>query len=146
MIPFLIYIAIFIGAFFAVRIIAAGARRSDYGSLKTVTFGDESAVTPNRTASVISVLTIFLLWGMFTGSSLLPGFLHAPGPFEGTGTFEYTAQAGDDSDTATVTVLVHPIDTPTDAPEVATGDGWAKDDSVSIGMWRSGLLLSLIHI
>ena len=140
MIPFLIYIAIFIGAFFAVRIIAAGARRSDYGSLKTVTFGDESAVTPNRTASVISVLTIFLLWGMFTGSSLLPGFLHAPGPFEGTGTFEYTAQAGDDSDTATVTVLVHPIDTPTDAPEVATGDGWAKDDSVSIGMWRSGLL------
>lgn len=140
MIPLLIYVGIFVGAFFAVRAIAAGARRNDYGSLKTVTFGDESAVSPNRVASVISILTIFLLWGMFTGSALLPGFLHAPGPFEGTGTFEYTAQAGDDSDTATVTVLVHPIDTPADAPAVAAGEGWAKDDSVSIGMWRSGLL------
>ena len=78
MIPFLIYIAIFIGAFFAIKMIAAGAARSDYSSLKTVTFGDESAVTPSRAASIISVLTIFLLWGMFTGSKLLPGFLHAP--------------------------------------------------------------------
>lgn len=140
MIPFLIYIVIFVVAFFAVRAIAAGAARSDYGALKTVTFGDESAVTPNRAASVISILTIFLLWGMFTGSTLLPRFLHAPGPFQGTGTFEYTAQAGAERDTATVTVVVHPIETPTEAPEVAPGDGWAKDDSVAIGMWRSGLL------
>ncbi len=140
MIPLLIYVAIFVAAFFAVRAIAAGAARSDYGSLKTVTFGDESAVTPNRAASVISILTIFLLWGMFTGSTLLPRFLHAPGPFQGTGTFEYTAQAGNERDSATVTVVVHPIDTPTDAPEVAPGEGWAKDDSVAIGMWRSGLL------
>jgi len=140
MIPFLIYVAIFVVAFFVVKAIAQRRAISDYGSLKTVTFGDESAVTPNRAASFISILTIFVLWGMFTGSSLLPSFLHAPGPFEGTGTFEYTAQAGDDRDTATVTVLVHPIDTRTDAPEVDSGQGWAKNDSVAIGMWRSGLL------
>ena len=90
MIPFLIYVAIFVGAFFAVKTIANRTAISDYGSLKTVTFGDESAVPPNRAASIISVLTIFVLWGMFTGASMLPGFLHAPGPFQGTGTFEYT--------------------------------------------------------
>ena len=140
MIPFLIYVAIFVGAFFAVKTIANRTAIADYGSLKTVTFGDESAVTPNRAASIISVLTIFVLWGMFTGSSLLPGFLHAPGPFQGTGTFEYTATADGDSDSATVTVVVHPIDVDTEAPEVAPGDGWAKDDSVAIGMWRSGLI------
>ena len=140
MIPFLIYVAIFVVAFFVVKTVAQRRAISDYGSLKTVTFGDESAVTPNRAASFISILTIFVLWGMFTGSALLPGFLHAPGPFEGTGTFEYTAQAGDDRDTGTVTVLVHPIDTPTDAPEVNPGDGWAKNDSIAIGIWRNGLL------
>ena len=140
MIPFLIYVAIFVVAFFVVKAIAQRTAISDYGSLKTVTFGDESAVTPNRAASIISVLTIFLLWGMFTGSALLPKFLHAPGPFVGTGTFEYTATASSDSDTATVTVVVHPIDEETEAPEVEPGDGWAKNDSVAIGVWRSGLL------
>ncbi len=140
MIPFLIYVAIFVIAFFVVRAVAAGAARNDYGSLKTVTFGDESAVTPNRAASIISILTIFLLWGMFTGSSLLPGFLHAPGPYEGTATFEYTTQAGNERDTATVTVVVHPIDTPTEAPDVDAGDGFAKNDSIAIGVWRSSLL------
>ena len=127
-------------AYFAVKAIASRTAISDYGSLKTVTFGDESAVKPSRSASVVSIMSIFFLWGMFTGSALLPSFLHAPGPFEGTGTFEYTAQAGNERDTGTVTVVVHPIDTPTDAPEVEPGDGWAKNDSVAIGMWRSGLL------
>ena len=140
MIPFLIYVAIFVVAFFVVKTIAQRTAIADYGSLKTVTFGDESAVTPNRAASIISVLTIFLLWGMFTGSALLPKFLHAPGPFQGTGTFEYTAQAGNEIDSATVTVLVHPIDEDPGAPEVPEGDGWAKDDSIAIGVWRSGLL------
>ncbi len=140
MIPFLIYVAIFVVAFFAVKAIASKTAISDYGSLKTVTFGDESAVNPSRPASVISILTIFLLWGMFTGSALLPRFLHAPGPFEGTGTFEYTVQAGNERDTGTVTVVVHPIDVPTEAPEVDPGDGFVKNDSIAIGMWRSGLL------
>ena len=64
--------------------------KKDYGSLKTVTFGDESAVTSNTAASVISIVLIFVLWGAFTGSKLLPGFLHAPGPFVGEGEFSYT--------------------------------------------------------
>ena len=121
---------------------AITARRAirDYGSLKTVTFGDESAVVPSRAASIISIATIFLLWGMFTGSSLLPSFLHAPGPFAGTGTFSYTASDGERSDDATVTVLVHAVDENPDAPEIAPGAGWAKDDSIAIAVWRSSLL------
>ena len=70
MIPLLIYILIFVIAFFLVTKIQ-GAGVQDYTSLKTVTFGDESAVRPNRAAGIISILTIFLMWGMFTGSSLL---------------------------------------------------------------------------
>jgi taurine transport system permease protein len=49
-------------------------------------------------------------------------------------------QAGNERDTATVTVVVHPIDVATEAPEVDPGEGWAKNDSVAIGMWRSGLI------
>ena len=118
MILFLIYVLIFVAAFFAVKTVASRNSNSDYGPLKTVTFGDESAVKPSRSASVISILSIFLLWAMFTGSVLLPNFLHVPGPFEGVGTFEYTTQAGSKLDTATVTVLVHPISSPEEAPPV----------------------------
>jgi taurine transport system permease protein len=80
MIPLLIYIGIFVGSFYIVSKIQ-GAGVKDYTSLKTVTFGDESAVRPNRAAGIISILALFVLWGMFTGSSLLPRFLHMPGPF-----------------------------------------------------------------
>jgi taurine transport system permease protein len=141
MIPLLIYIVIFVAAFFVVTKVVQGAGLKDYTSLKTVTFGDESAVRPNRAAGVISILTIFLMWGMFTGSGMLPGFLHAPGPFEGTTSFTYTAQvAGQDPDDATVTVVVHPRDVDTDAPEVEPGQGFAKNDSAAIAQWRSGLI------
>ena len=92
MIPLLIYVAIFVVSYVVVTKLIHHAARNDYTSLKTVTFGDESAVRPNRTASVISILTLFLLWGMFTGSMLVPKFLHMPGPFEGVATFDYTAQ------------------------------------------------------
>ena len=61
MIPLLIYIAIFVAAFFIVTKIVQGAGISDYTSLKTVTFGDESAVRPNRAAGVISILTLSLI-------------------------------------------------------------------------------------
>ncbi|MEM1076414.1 MAG: ABC transporter permease, partial [Pseudomonadota bacterium] len=72
---------------------------------------------------------------------LLPGFLHAPGPFEGTTSFTYTAEAEDGStDDGTVTVVVHPRDVPTDAPEVDPGDGFAKNDAAAIAQWRSGLI------
>ncbi len=141
MIPLLIYIVIFVAAFFIVTKVVQGAGLHDYTSLKTVTFGDESAVRPNRAAGVISILTIFLMWGIFTGSSLLPGFLHAPGPFEGTTTFTYTAQVeGQAPDDATVTVVVHPRDVETDAPEIEPGDGFAKNDSAAIAQWRTGLI------
>lgn len=140
MIPLLIYIIIFVAAFFIVTKVAQGAGVKDYTSLKTVTFGDESAVRPNRAAGVISILTIFLLWGIFTGSSLLPGFLHAPGPFEGTSTFTYTAEANGETDDATVTVIVHPREQNTEAPEVEPGDGFAKNDSAAIAQWRTGLV------
>ncbi|MEE4188808.1 MAG: ABC transporter permease [Roseobacter sp.] len=141
MIPLLIYIAIFVAAFFIVTKVVQGAGLKDYTSLKTVTFGDESAVRPNRAAGVISILTIFLMWGIFTGSSLLPGFLHAPGPFEGTTTFTYTAQVeGQPPDDATVTVVVHPREMETEAPEVDPGDGFAKNDSAAIAQWRTGLI------
>jgi taurine transport system permease protein len=141
MIPFLIYAAIFVVAFYLVHKVVHRVGRSDYTSLKTVTFGDESAVAPDRIASFVSVFTIFLLWGMFTGSSLLPSFLHAPGPFKGVAMFEYTAETSDGArDTATVTVLVHPVDQQVSAPEVEPGDGWAINDSATVGVWRSGLI------
>ncbi|WP_299673508.1 ABC transporter permease [uncultured Roseobacter sp.] len=141
MIPLLIYVAIFIAAFFIVTKVVQGAGLSDYTSLKTVTFGDESAVRPNRAAGIISILTIFLMWGIFTGSNLLPGFLHAPGPFEGTTSFTYTAQVeGGETDDATVTVVVHPREVDTEAPEVDPGDGFAKNDAAAIAQWRSGLI------
>ncbi|MBD0865397.1 MAG: ABC transporter permease subunit [Rhodobacteraceae bacterium] len=141
MIPFLIYVAIFIVSFFVVNRLIRRAVRTDFTSLKTVTFGDENAVVSDRWASVVSVITIFLLWGMFTGSVLLPKFLHVPGPFKGIATFEYTAATPDgQEDKATVTVLVHPIDQSVEAPEVEPGDGWAKNDSATVGVWRSGLI------
>ncbi|MFQ1701704.1 ABC transporter permease subunit [Loktanella agnita] len=115
--------------------------KHDYSSLKTVTFGDESAVTSNTVASVVSIVLIFVLWGAFTGSSLLPGFLHAPGAFTGEASFTYTitTPAGE-SDDATVTVVVHPASEEVDAPEITPGDGIAKNDSTAIASYRSKLL------
>jgi len=140
MIVLLIYVAIFVASFFLVKLLVHKTTR-DFTARKTVTFGDESAVRPNRIASVISVLTIFLLWGAFTGSSWVPGFLHAPGPFVGDATFTYTAEAeGVAPDDATVTVRVFPVGEDVEAPEIDPGAGWAKDDSDSVGAWRSGLI------
>ena len=82
----LFYIALFVGAFLLVKLIRRGMTASqDFTSLKTVTFGDESAVTPDRAASIISVLVIFVIWAAFTGSKLLP--FHVPGPFTGETSF-----------------------------------------------------------
>jgi taurine transport system permease protein len=115
--------------------------KKDYGSLKTVTFGDESAVTSNTAASVASVVLIFLFWGAFTGSKLLPGFMHVPGAFSGEGSFTYTITTPDgQTDDATVSVVVHPATEDVAAPEVTPGDGIAKDDSIAIGTYRTALL------
>ncbi len=141
LIPFFVYIAIFVGAFYTVRFIAQKTAVQDYTSLKTVTFGDESAVQSNRAASIVSIVTIFVLWGAFTGSSLMPSFMHAPGPFIGDTTFTYTAQAPDGTkDDATVHVRVHPADEKPDAIEAASGDGFAKDDALNMIAWRSKLI------
>ncbi len=135
-----IYIGIFVGAFFIVTKVIAKATVKDYTSLKTVTFGDESAVRPNRWAGIISILTLFFIWGMFTGSALLPKFLHAPAPYAGTTEFTYTVEANGERDDATVTVIVHPREEETDPLEVEPGDGFAKNDSIAIAQWRSGLV------
>jgi taurine transport system permease protein len=140
MIILLIYVALFAGAFFAVRSVAGFlTHKQDFTSLKTVTFGDESAVEPSRAASVLSILAIFLIWGAFTNSSLTP--VHAPGPFTGTSSFTYTLQAADGkTDEATVHVLVQKEDGTEKLGEIAPGDGFAKDDGAEVRAWRSELL------
>ena len=100
--------------------------RHDFTSLKTVTFGDESAVRPDRWASVISVITIFLIWGAFTGSKWVP--IHAPGPFIGDTEFTYTLEAPDGTrDDATVMVRV--------SVEVADwpGNGTSRGRKILVG-------------
>lgn len=114
----------------------------DFTSLKTVTFGDESAVTPNRVASVVSVIVIFLLWGAFTNSKLVP--IHVPGPFLGDAQFDYTAiNAAGNSDDATVTMRVyHPNDS-AETPQIEPGDGFAKNDAATMKAWRQFELLKV---
>jgi taurine transport system permease protein len=140
MIILLIYIAIFAVSFFAVRLISRRmTHKNDYTALKTVTFGDESTVVSSRAASVLSILTIFLIWGAFTGSKLTP--IHAPGPFEGRSTFTYTLQAADGTtDDATVHVLVQKEGGSEKLGDIPLGEGFAKDDGAEVRAWRSDLL------
>ncbi|MEM8957723.1 MAG: ABC transporter permease subunit [Pseudomonadota bacterium] len=140
MMVLLFYVALFIAAFMLVALVRRRMEGAhDFTSLKTVTFGDESAVRPDRAASIISVLVIFLIWGAFTGSRIVP--IHVPGPYTGTTSFEYTVQneAGEEG-TATVTVLVHPLGEDAEPPAVDPGDGIAKNDSESVAEWRSTLI------
>ena len=133
------YAALFIGAWVVVRLIRARRGRNDLTSLKTVTFGDESAIAPDRAASVISILSIFLIWGAFTGSGLVP--LHMPGPFKGETSFTYTAaNPAGATDDATVTILVHDVGAKPAAPGIAPGDGFAQSDAAIVGAWRSVLI------
>lgn len=114
-------------------------KKHDFTSLKTVTFGDESAVTPNRIASVISIAVIFIIWAAFTGSKLFP--IHVPGPFMGDTSFTYTIEGPDGArDDATVYVQVIPQNEKVDLAEIPAGDGIAKDDSFQVTVWRSELL------
>ena len=114
-----------------------------YTSLKTVTFGDESAVVANRVASVASVIAIFFFWALATGSSLL-GPIQLPAPFQGETSFEYTAVNGaGETDTGTVNLLVHAFD---DKPTLTQPDnvasGFAKDGALKIRERRTALLSS----
>lgn len=142
-IPYVVgYVLVILLCMFVWRWVATLLRpKHDFGSLKTVTFGDESAVTSNTAASVISIFLIFLLWGAFTGSRLLPGFLHAPGPFIGEGSFVYTSEAPDGRrDDGTVSVRVHPAGEVVTIPQVEMGEGFAKDDALVVQAYRSELL------
>lgn len=113
-----------------------------YASLKTVTFGDESSVSANRVASVAGVVTVFVIWMIATGSSLLP-FQVLPIPFIGDTQFEYTAtNAAGETDTANVKVRVNRFGDTTAEQLVApeTSDGFAKDDVVMVQERRAKLL------
>lgn len=140
MIVLAFYIALFTGAFLIVRLIRSRRERHDLTSLKTVTFGDESAIMPDRVASVISVLSIFLIWGAFTGSAWAP--FHVPGPFTGETAFTYTAtNAQGQTDDAVVRVIVHPAGAAAPPlPEADGGDGFARDDGAVVAAWRSVLI------
>ena len=141
MIVLLAYIAIFTSAFFVVRFIVSKFihKHDDFTSLKTVTFGDESAVKPDRWASIISVITVFLLWGAFTNSKWVP--IHVPGPFSGETQFNYVPEApAGKRDEATVFVNVVPSGEKLNKKEVDPGDGFAKNDSASVAAWRSVLI------
>ncbi|HQY44342.1 MAG TPA: ABC transporter permease subunit [Paracoccaceae bacterium] len=139
MIVLLVYTAIFVLSFLGVRLLRRQRVSHDLTSLKTVTFGDESAVRPDRVASVISILAVFLIWGAFTGSKLVP--FHVPGPFVGETGFAYTAtNAAGAVDDGFVSVVVHPFDDVKKAPDVQRGEGFAGDDSAAVAAWRSVLL------
>lgn len=105
-----------------------------YGSLKTVTFGDESSVTANRVASVAGVITVFLIWGIATGSSLLPFSL--PKPFTGTAQFEYTAvNAAGETGKGQVAVKVYEFSSEDKAAPEAPADGatgFVQNDAVAL--------------
>ena len=133
------YIAIFVGAYFIVSLLTRGREDKGFNSLKTVTFGDESAVSPNRSAAFISVITIFLIWGAFTDSKLVP--FHVSGPFIGETSFTYTAQnAAGETDDGEVRILVHKIGEKPDTPEVDEGEGFVRNNSTLVGAWRSKLI------
>ena len=135
----LLYITLFVGAYFVVNYLQRNRKLAGLNSRKTVTFGDESAVISDRYATVISVLVIFIIWAAFTNSVILP--VHVPGPFIGTTSFSYTAEnAAGERDEAQVSVIVHPADEKPDQPEINAGGGFASNDIAMVGAWRSKLI------
>jgi len=138
----IIYILIFIAAFYIVKAVSSMSKsRDDFTSLKTVTFGDESAVTPNRAASIISVIAIFAIWGSFTGSKLTP--IHVPGPFIGELSFTYTAvNSSGETDDAEVRISVYDVQTGEipDKIDIESGLGFALNDTAQIITYRSALV------
>jgi len=134
-----IYVLLLLVSMLAVSWLQKRVARHDLTSLKTVTFGDESAVYSNRVASVISILAIFLIWGAFTGSKLVP--IHVPGPFVGDVTLKYSAvnSAGDQGE-GLIKVNVYRIGESSDVPAIEPGDGFAKNYSAAVAARRSVLI------
>ncbi|MFV0244566.1 MAG: ABC transporter permease [Qingshengfaniella sp.] len=136
MIVALVYIGIFTVAWAGVVLLR---KRRGPAAPGATTFGEEAAVRPDRLASVLSVLTVCLIWGAFTGSRLVP--VHVPGPFTGLTAFTYTARnAAGMTDQATVRVHVHALGAAPRMPQVVPGSGFARDDAATIAAWRSGLI------
>ncbi|MBC6441892.1 MAG: ABC transporter permease [Rhodobacteraceae bacterium] len=135
-----IYTGLFILCLLIVTVMRRFTRAAaDFTSLKTVTFGDESAVKADRIGSVLSVVVIILIWGAFTGSAIAP--IKAPPPFTGTTSFTYTVQSPDGTrDDAMITVAVG-RDATAEKPEVEPGDGPAMNDSAATRAWNSALIL-----
>ena len=143
---FAVYLAISAACWWVYTLVTRSREDTGYGSLKTVTFGDESAVVANRIASVAAVVAVFFLWGLATGSKLLPFSL--PQPFVGDAAFEYTATTPDgQTDTATVFVRVHPFgEEGVKKPEGEDGgEGFAKDDVVLMAERRSKILRAIAN-
>ena len=139
MILLLLYPGLFAVAFLGVRFIRHRRGRRDLTSRKTVTFGDESAVVPDRAASVISVLTVFLIWGAFTGSNWVP--LHVPGPYVGPVSFAYTMQdATGASAQGQVDVQVYRVGTEPKKVAPAPAPGFAPNLTATVAAWRSVLI------
>jgi len=142
----IIYISLFILLYFAYVFVEklVSKRRYDrnaYNERKTVTFGDESAVKPNRVASILSVVTLFFLWAAFTGSKLTP--FHVPGPFTGDTSFSYTASnSQNQNDDATVYIRVKYGSDKFNKPDISNINqtGFAKDDAMKVAAWRSVLI------
>ena len=134
----LIVLSLFLWQFFGRQL----SSKKDLGSLKTVTFGDASAVSSNGVASIVSIVAIILIWGSFTGSKIIPQFIHMPSAFQGEFSFTYQATNGDGiQDSAEVIVLVHKGGEKPVSPEVQEGPGWAKSDVLVVQSQRSKLLI-----
>lgn len=142
MLILIIYISIFVLAYVIYTTVARfTVTKIGFNARKTVTFGDESAVTSNRAASIISIITIFLIWGAFTGSKITP--VHVPGPFVGDTSFSYTAtNLQNQTAEATVHIRVGRVGEDFQKPEIPARNqsGFAKDDALKVGAWRSGLI------
>jgi taurine transport system permease protein len=117
-------------------------KATGFTSLKTVTFGDESAVTANRVASVAAVVTIFLMWGVATGSKLMP-FDVLPPPFIGQTSFVYTATnaAGETADATVYVNVAQKTNAEATKPDIVNkATGFAKDDALLVPERRTKII------
>lgn len=140
-----LYISIFVLVFFTYHFTTKHILgKKDFNQRKTITFGDESAITPNRTASVLSLVILFIIWCAFTGSKLFP--LHVPGPFIGDTSFTYTAvNKNNVSETAEVFVRVFPAGEKTSKASIPSDNtyqdnNFVKNDLAKVTAWRSVLI------
>ncbi len=146
MIVLALYLGLFVAAFLLVQGLKRLLRRSGRleggpGAARTLTvrFGDAGAVVPNRAASVISVLAVFLIWGAFTGSAWVP--LHVPGPFLGETGFSYRMQdkAGQLAE-AHVAIRVYRVGQEPALAAQAPAAGFAPNLVAKVAAWRSVLI------